>query len=105
MNLYRLVAVTFLALAGSADRADAGWFKGHHPEPTVINGTAGRSSWAGVPGIGRPLPPDPKPAHNPVVGSVSRTGHFSHPVTGRTRYTGTVYDPTLGTFSRSSFRK
>ncbi|VTU00744.1 unnamed protein product [Gemmataceae bacterium] len=105
MNLHRTIAVALLALAGSTDRAAAGWFRTHPPEPTVLNGTAGRSSWAGVPGIGRPLPPDPKPGHNPVVGSVTRTGHFAHPGTGRTRYTGTFYNPTLGTFSRSSFRK
>lgn len=105
MTLRRTLAAALLAVLGIAGSADAGWLRSHPPEPTVLNGTAGRSSFAGVPGIGRPLPPNPSPAHNPVVGSVSRTGLFAHPTTGRTKYTGTFYDPVLGKFTRSSFRQ
>jgi len=107
MNLRRiLLGALLLVLVGDASRADARW-PDHpsHAAPTVLNGTAGRGSWAGVPGIGPALPSRGKPALNPVVGSTYRSGHFVHPTTGRTRYTETVYDPTLGRFSRASFRR
>jgi hypothetical protein len=42
---------------------------------------------------------------NPVVGSVQRTGIFAHPFTGRTRYTGTAYNPSLGQFGSYRFKK
>ena len=105
MTTRRTLAAALLAILGIGGSADAGWPHRLPPEPTAYNGTVGRSSFAGVPGIGRPLPPPPSPAHNPVVGSVSRTGLFAHPTTGRTRYTGTFYDPVLGKFTRSSFRQ
>ncbi len=106
MNVRRhFIAALLVVLVGQADRAEAKWPHGsHHVAPTVLNGTAGRGSWAGVPGMGAPLPQN-KAAHNPVIGSVSRTGLFAHPGTGRTRYTGTVYDSTTGRFGKSSFRQ
>ncbi|MFO0824517.1 MAG: hypothetical protein U0792_15605 [Gemmataceae bacterium] len=94
----RIIVVAALAIVFSGnERAEANWLRGSHTTPpTVLNGTAGRGSWAGVPGIGAPLPASrTKSGTHPVVGSVSRTGHFVHPITGRTRYSGTAYDPTL----------
>jgi len=101
----RVFIVALLAITGGAGQAEAGWLRSHPPEPTVINGTSGRGSWAGVSGIGAPLPPSrTKAGTNPVVGSTHRTGLFVHPISGRTRYSTTTYDPTLGRFGKSTFR-
>ena len=107
MNMRRMIIAALVMTAlGEANQARAGWPHGsHQTAPTVLNGTAGRGSWAGVAGIGPALPSAGKATHNPIVGSTSRTGIFAHPTTGRTRYTSTMYDPTLGRFSRSSFRR
>jgi len=107
MNMRRIIiAVLVVAALGETDQAQAGWPRGsHQTAPTVLNGTAGRGSWAGVAGIGPALPAAGKATHNPIIGSESRTGIFAHPTTGRTRYTGSMYDPTLGRFYRSSYRR
>lgn len=106
LRVYVLAAVV---LAGLAGEAAAGWrHRGSAPNPTpgIVPGAAGRKSWAGVPGLGDPIPPSRvKPGHSPVIGSVSRTGHFVHPVSGRTRYSGLAYDPVLGRFGTYSFRQ
>ena len=41
---------------------------------------------------------------HPVVGSVQR-GHFNNPLTGRSHYKSTVYNPALGTFGTYKFRR
>lgn len=101
-----IAAALVFVLSGS-ERAEAKWLRGSHTTPpTVLNGTAGRGSWAGVPGIGAPLPATrTKPGTQPIVGSVARTGHFVNPITGRTRYSGTAYDSTLGRTSKYHFRQ
>ncbi len=42
---------------------------------------------------------------HPVVGSVHRTGHFTNPITHRTKYSDTVYNPVLGQFGLRTFRR
>jgi hypothetical protein len=42
---------------------------------------------------------------HPVIGSLQRTGHFTNPFTHKARYTGTVYNPMLGTFGTQKFRR
>ncbi|MCE9564125.1 MAG: hypothetical protein K8U57_18940 [Planctomycetes bacterium] len=101
----RIFIVALLVIVGGTSQAEAGFLRSHPPAPTVVNGTSGRGSWAGVPGIGAPLPPShTKAGSSPVVGSTHRTGLFVHPISGRTRYSTTTYDPTLGRFGKSSFR-
>jgi hypothetical protein len=74
--------------------------------PMTMPGTEGRGSFAGIPGLGGPLPPSyTRPGTHPVIGSVRRTGLFAHPVTGRARYSGTAYDPILGRFETYRFRQ
>ncbi|MBY0459208.1 MAG: hypothetical protein K2V38_17905 [Gemmataceae bacterium] len=41
----------------------------------------------------------------PVVGSVQRTGRFTNPFTHKSKHTGTVYNPVLGQFTRTNFRR
>ncbi|VTS03204.1 unnamed protein product [Gemmata massiliana] len=41
----------------------------------------------------------------PVIGSVQRTGHFTNPLTHKSKYTGTVYNPLSGQFSKQTFRR
>ncbi|MCI0703308.1 MAG: hypothetical protein L0241_19695 [Planctomycetia bacterium] len=41
----------------------------------------------------------------PVIGSIQRKSHFANPFTHKARYTGTVYDPQLGQFSKHHFRR
>lgn len=41
---------------------------------------------------------------NPVVGSVQR-GHLTNPLTGRSNYKSTTYNPVLGTFGTYKFRR
>ncbi|AMV22768.1 hypothetical protein VT84_00050 [Gemmata sp. SH-PL17] len=41
----------------------------------------------------------------PVIGSVQRTGHFTNPFTHKSKYTGTVYNPLSGQFSKQAFRR
>ncbi|MBP3958616.1 hypothetical protein J8F10_25495 [Gemmata sp. G18] len=41
----------------------------------------------------------------PVIGSVQRTGHFTNPFTHKSKYTGTVYNPLSGQFSKQTFRR
>jgi hypothetical protein len=71
--------------------------------------TPAYSSWAGMPGLGRPLPPtttrSTQALLQPVVGSVERTSRFRHPFTGRAKYSATAYDPTLGRFQTYRFRR
>jgi hypothetical protein len=107
-----MLRIGLLALAvwvGLAEDANAGWKHwGSAPNPTpgYVPGAAGRKSWAGIPGLGDPIPPSrTRPGTSPVIGSVSRTGHFVHPVSGRTRYTGLAYDPVLGRFEKYHFRQ
>jgi hypothetical protein len=62
--------------------------------------------FTGLPWLGAPIPPVPqRTGLSPVIGSVERTGHFVHPITGRTRYKGTAYDPTTGRFGTYRFRR
>jgi hypothetical protein len=97
------IAVLVLAFGTTAE---AGWFHKKDTPTPQLGGTAGRGSFAGIPGLGPPLPPSPVPrGMNPVVGSVQRTGIFAHPFTGRTRYTGTAYNPSLGQFGSYRFKK
>ncbi len=71
-----------------------------------LPGTEGRRSFAGVPGLGAPLSSDSSRfGMQPVVGSQSRTSHFSHPVSGRARYSGVGYDPIEGKFVKYRFWK
>lgn len=82
-----LIAAAVLAFAGSA--------------------SAGPTSFAGInfPSGGAPAPRGSAARLQPVVGSVQRTGRFIHPHTGRTKYTGTVYNPVLGQFGTHTFRR
>ena len=41
---------------------------------------------------------------HPVVGSVQR-GHFANPLTGKSNYKSTVYNPVLGSFGTYKFRR
>ena len=41
----------------------------------------------------------------PVVGSVKQKSHFTNPFTHKAKYTGVVYNPTLGNFGTQKFRK
>ena len=82
-----LVAAAVLAFAGGA--------------------SAGPTSFAGInfPSGGAPAPRSSVARPQPVVGSVQRTGRFSHPHTGRTKYTGTAYNPVTGRFGAYTFRR
>jgi hypothetical protein len=86
--------------------ADANWLRGNKPAVGTVPGAAGMRSWAGVPGVGGAVPPShTKPGTSPVIGSAVRTGHFTNPITGRTRFTESVFDPTTGRFSKEHFRR
>ena len=61
---------------------------------------AGRLSSARVSGPGSP--PATRGNFSPAVGGASRTGLFVNPLTGRAKYTKTVYDPTLRWFGTHS---
>jgi hypothetical protein len=104
----KLVAAAVLALvaAPTVRAADMNWFG---PSPlSVLNG----SSSGGGPTV-RSATIDPRsgtvvPAVtrlHPVIGSLQRTGHFTNPFTHKTKYTGTVYNPALGTFGTQKFRR
>lgn len=102
----RRVFIVAVLMVAASSTAEAGWFHKKEAAPPVLAGTAGRGAFAGIPGLGAPLPPNPAPpGTNPVVGSVSRTGIFAHPITGRTRYTGSTYNPTLGQFGTYRIKK
>jgi hypothetical protein len=47
----------------------------------------------------------PPPRFSPVVGSVQRVGHFSHPFTGLAKYQGSALDPNTGRVYQYKFRK
>ncbi|MBA4062369.1 MAG: hypothetical protein C0501_01435 [Isosphaera sp.] len=94
MRSLMLAAVLVVTAAGVAT---ANGPKGApNPTPGFVPGSAGRLSWAGVPGLGAPAAT--RAGFNPVVGSVSRTGLFGK------RYTGAAYDPALGRFGTYRFR-
>jgi hypothetical protein len=101
-----VIVATLAVLLGTAGAATAGGHRQVPLTPMKMPGTEGRGSFAGIPGLGGPLPPSyTRPGTNPVIGSVKRTGLFAHPVSGRTRYTGTAYNPTLGRFEKYHFRQ
>lgn len=106
MQRMRIVAALAIVLI-AASGAEAKWLRGKsNPTPGVLPGTAGMRSWAGVTGLGGPETPTRwKAGTQPVIGSVTRTGHFVHPISGRTKYSGTAYDPIQGRFSQYSFRQ
>lgn len=95
-----------VVLVGVVGRADANWPRHPAPNPTpgFVPGSAGRLSFAGVPGLGAPVATRPV-TNSPVVGSERRTGHFVHPFSGRTRYSGTEYNPTTGRFGTYNVRR
>lgn len=105
MRVWVLV-VTLIGWLGAAGPA---WADGRRLvplTPPAVPGTEGRGSFAGIPGLGGPLPPSPtRPGTHPVVGSVTRTGLFVNPLTGRTRYSGWAYNPLLGRFEKYHFRQ
>ncbi len=105
----RVIIVAVLAVLGSfPPSVEAKWGRGSTPNPNqgVVPGAEGRKSWAGVAGLGGPVPRSyTKPGHNPVVGSVKRSGLFVNPFSGRTRYTGKAYNPTTGRFGKYHFRQ
>ena len=86
-----LVAAVMMAFAGAASAGD-------FPlgGPTARTVALDARSGGAVPVVTR---------LQPVVGSVQRTGHFAHPHTGKTKYTGTVYNPVLGQFGTHTFRR
>lgn len=89
-----LIALAVVVLAGTASA-------GNYP-------ASGPVSFAGVnlPSGGPPVSRGATTTRlQPVVGSVQRTGLFAHPHTGRTKYTSTVYNPTLGQFGTQTFRR
>jgi hypothetical protein len=87
-----LAVVLFVATSTQKVRATA---------PLVSRGPVVRSAGiaprgAIVPGVTR---------LQPVVGSIQRTGRFTNPFTHKTKYTATAYNPTLGTFGTTKFRR
>ncbi len=100
------IAASVVGLFGIAGTATAAGPRQVPLTPMTMPGTEGRGSFAGIPGLGGPLPPSyTRPGTHPVIGSVRRTGLLAHPLTGRTRYTGTAYNPTLGRFEKYHFRQ
>ena len=90
----KLIALVALVVAGS-QTASAGspWA---HGGPTVRTATINPLS-------GTPVAVTTR--LQPVVGSVQRTSHFSNPFTHKAKYTGTTYNPVLGTFGTQKFRR
>ena len=89
----KLIALVALVVAG-AQLAHAG-SPGAHRGPTVRTATINPISGAPVSVTTR---------LQPVVGSVQRS-HFSNPFTHKAKYTGTTYNPVLGTFGTQKFRR
>lgn len=42
---------------------------------------------------------------HPVIGSVQRTGHFTNPITHKTKYSALMYNPLSGTFGTQKYRR
>jgi hypothetical protein len=88
------VVMVVLASAAAAPRARAGdLFANHGP---FVRTAALNTRGDVVPAVTR---------LHPVVGSLQRTSHFTNPFTHKARYTGTVYNPLLGTFGTQKFRR
>jgi hypothetical protein len=47
----------------------------------------------------------PPPQFSPVVGSVQRVSHLSHPITGLAKYKGSALDPKTGRVYQYKFRQ
>jgi hypothetical protein len=88
-----------VVLVAAAGRADARW----PVFPPTYDAQNGRPAPAGRNPI--TLAPTAPPMFQPVVGSVSRTHHFSNPLTGRAKSAGTALDPSTGRLFRYKFKQ
>ena len=88
-----------VVLAGAAGRAEAGW----PVFPSNYDAQSGRYAPTGRNPI--TLAPVTYPKFQPVVGSVTRTHHFSNPLTGRAKYAGDALDPSSGRLFRYKFKQ
>jgi hypothetical protein len=104
------VAVLVLALVASTTRADVVPAGGSVPPAAgAIEQVAGKTTRSLVTRsatvdhrVGTAVPVTTR--LNPVVGSVQR-GHLTNPVTHKSSYRSTVYNPVLGSFGTYKFRR
>jgi hypothetical protein len=103
-NIVAAVALA-LATAPTARAADLNW--GPSPLSALDRSTTGAGPTIRTATIdsrsGTVIPTTTR--LHPVIGSLQRTGHFTNPFTNKTKYTGTVYNPALGTFGTQKFRR
>jgi hypothetical protein len=91
-------AVALLSVvAGSAAAGTPVANPNYNPQ-TGLYSAAGTKSFL----TGQPLPP---PKFSPVVGSVQRVSHYSHPITGLAKYKGSALDTNTGRVYQYKFRK
>lgn len=94
MKMLAIAAAALLLVSIGTDRAQA-FGKRDRTAPYVRTSAIGNQ--------GTPVPVVTR--LHPVIGSVQRTGHFANPITGRTKYTGLMYNPYQGNFSTLKYRQ
>ncbi len=103
-----VVAVLVLAAQGTTVRAgDPSPFGGTPLFPFVNNSPAAPGMTVRTPYLNTRTggPASTVTRLQPVVGSIQRTGRFTNPLTHKTKYTSTTYNPALGTFGTRTFRQ
>ncbi|MBN9118138.1 MAG: hypothetical protein J0I06_03065 [Planctomycetes bacterium] len=106
-----VIAVAVLAVVAGVGRADVVPAGGSEPfaGPVTVEpmGGGGTRSLVGRGAVVNPHSGTAVPVVtrlHPVVGSVQPRGHVN-PLTGKTKYTSTVYNPVLGSFGTYKFRR
>lgn len=90
----RVMMAVLVQLAVAAHAHAGGWAK---PTPVVV------PSATISPRSATPIPVCAK--LQPVVGSVQRTGHFTHPINHTAKYSYATYNPVSGQFGTGVFRR
>lgn len=93
-----LAAVALLSVVAGSARAGTPIASPYFNPHTGRMGPNPAKNWL----TGEPVPP---PRFSPVVGSVQRVSHFSHPFTGLAKYQGSALDPNTGRVYQYKFRK
>ena len=102
------VAVLVLVTQGTVVRAgDASPFGGTPLFPLINNTPAAPGMTVRTPYLNTRTggPAQTVTRLQPVVGSIQRTSRFTNPITHKSKYTGTVYNPALGSFGTRTFRQ
>jgi hypothetical protein len=93
-----LVAVALLSVGAGSAHAGLPVANPNYNPQTGLYSAAGAKNFL----TGQPLS---SPKFSPVVGSVQRVSHFSHPITGLAKYKGSALDPNTGRVYQYKFRQ